>query len=325
MDFLASTATAVVMPAHNHPVQTLAFNRNGRVLATGDTMRTMKAWFDFVPFLDANIQSTNLKVRAIDRIRGLAFSPEGDRLYVACGDTVRAFDLARRAEIWQYQPPRHFGFLISSPVAVAVSPSGNIVTVSDTGLVAALDANGKQLGKWWDNEAPRYVSFTGDGTGIVGADGFSVSVWEPYSGKKIKRIRSRERIYGMAVDPLREVVATRTLHNVELYDAKTLEPIEKLPAPSGLPLMAFSPDGSVLALGGKEEVLLLELAERRCHIIPVQAARVVSIAYHPSGAHISAGCSDGVVRFWETTPSSRQKSFHAQSEASQAVPDRLQA
>src|SRR5437016_6221715 len=104
MDFLASTAPMLAMPAHSSPVQTVAFNRNGRFLATGDTKRIIRAWFNAVPFLDANVQSANLKVRATDRVRGIAFSPEGGSMYVVCGDTLRAFDLMLRTEIWSYQP-----------------------------------------------------------------------------------------------------------------------------------------------------------------------------------------------------------------------------
>ena len=287
------------MRAHSSPVQSLAFNQNGRFLATGDTSRVIRAWLNSALFLDASLQSANLKVRATERIRGMAFSPDGNRLYVLCGDTLRAFDLLTRGQIWSYQPPRSFGFLVSSPQAVAVSPSGNVVTVSDVGEVVAMTADGHVLHQWWDNEAPRYLSFIGDGPGIVGADGFSVSVWDAYTGRKLRRLRTRERIYGMAVDPLKQVVATRTLHSVDLIDAQTLLAIDRLPAPSGLPLISFSPEGSALALGGKEEVLILDLQSKRCFVLPTHGARVVSLAYHPSGFQLAAGCSDGAVRFWD--------------------------
>ena len=302
MDFLSTSLPSLALQAHSSPVQSLAYNSDGRFLATGDTSRTLRAWFDAKPFLDANVQSTEMKVRAIDRIRGLAFSKDGQRLYVACGDTLRCFDLVRRAETWSYQPPRSLGFLVTSPVAVTVSPAGNVLTVSDAGLVTMLDPEGRILNKWTDNEAPRHVCFTGDGVGVVGADGFSVSVWEAYSGKRLNRLRTRERIYGMALDTLRQVLATRTLHYVELIDIRTLKPLERVPAPAGLPLIGFSPDGGVLAMGGKEEVLLLELASKKCVVLPLHSARVLSLAYHPDGTRLTAGCSDGVVRFWELMP-----------------------
>lgn len=302
MEFVASTVPATCMSAHSAPVQSIAFNHTGKVFATGDTMRVVRAWLNQTPVLDANLQSENLKVRAADRIRGIAFSHHGESIYVACGDTLRAFDLLLRREVWSFQPPRTFGFLVTSPMSVAVSPAGNVATVSDVGLVTILDAEGQILTEWSDNEAPRHLAFTGDGPNIVGADGFSVSVWEPYTGCRLRHVATRERIYGMALDSLRGVVAVRTLHSVLLMDALTLDTIGRLPAPTGLPLIAFSPEGGHLALAGKEEVLLLEIASGNCTVLPVFGARVVSIAFHPAGTHLSAGCSDGQLRFWKCQP-----------------------
>src|SRR5262249_8674020 len=122
------------------------------------------------------------------------------------------------------------------------------------------------------------------------------------SGRRLRKLRTRERVYGMAYDPLREVLAIRTLHRVELLDGQTLESIARWPTPAGLPLLAFSPDGSFLALGGKAEILVIELAIARCLVLPVLGARVLSLAFHPSGGRIVAGCSDGIVRFWNVLP-----------------------
>ncbi len=302
MEFLASSVSAISVRAHSHPVQTLAFNKNGKVLATGDTMRIVRAWMNSVPVLEANVQSRNLKGWSTDRIRGIAFANDGARMYVISGDTLRAFDLLERSEVWRYQPPRSFGFLVTSPVAVAVSPSGNVITVSDAGLVAVLDDDGNILRLWSDNEAPRHLAFTGDGLELAGADGFSVSVWEPYTGRRVRSSRTKERIFGMALDPLRGIIAARTLHNILLIEVKSLDILDRLPAPSGLPLIAFSPDGSQLALGGREEVLLLDTTTRKCIVLPVQGARVVSIAFDPMGTRLTAGCSDGQVRFWNPEP-----------------------
>jgi WD40 repeat protein len=280
-------------------VQSLAFNHSGRLLATGDTSRHLRAWFNSRPFFEAEVRTRVDKVRGTDRIRGMAFSPEGRRLYVVCGDTLRAYDLLHRLEMWRYQPRRSFGLLVVSPVAVAVSPAGNVLTAADSGTVCALDPNGRRLARWWDNEAPRHFAFTPDGASIVGVDGFSIGVWDAYSGRKLRRQPSEERIFGMALAPLSGIVAVRTLHTVQLHSLSTLELLDRVPAPTGLPLMSFSPDGSVLALAGREEVLVSAPGDPDAVVLPTTGARVLSLAFHPAGSFLAAGCSDGVIRFWD--------------------------
>lgn len=299
MDALSSTSPTLAIPAHGQPVQSLVFNQSGRLIATGDTARHLRAWFDARPFFEADLRSRNEKVKSMDRIRGVAFSPEGRRLYVASGDTVRAYDLLLKQEVWRYQPRRSFGLLVISPVAVAVSPAGNVVSVTDSGAVRCLSPEGEILASWWDNEAPRHIAFTGDGLGLIGADGFSVSVWEAYTGRRMRRLQSQERIFGMAVAPWPGIVAVRSLHSVDLFWLESFTQFERLPAPSGLPLMAFSPNGSVLAVGGKEEVVLSSLSGAPPVVLSTPGARVLSLAFHPAGSFLAAGCSDGVVRFWD--------------------------
>jgi len=280
-------------------VQTLAFNASGDMLVTGDTERYLRAWFRSQLVFEADVRALSDKVRPLDRIRAIEFSSDAKKLYVATGDTLRAFDLVSRTEAWRYIPPRSFGFLIVSPVAAAVSPGGKLLVATDFGNVKVLDEKGQSLGHWYHNDAPRYFSFLLNGTEIVGADGFSVSVFEAYSGRRLRWVRTRERIYGMAYAPFQGIVAVRNLHYIELLDVETLMTLERIPAPTGLPLVAFSPNGGLLAAGGKEEVMLIDMNTKKSELLPVVGARVLTLTFHPGGSTLAAGCSDGVVRFWD--------------------------
>lgn len=269
------------------------------MLVTGDTERYLRAWFRSQLIFEADVRSVSDDVRAMDRLRAVEFSADAKKLYVATGDTIRAFDLISRMEVWRHIPKRSFGFLIVSPVAAAVSPSGNLLVATDFGHVNILDANGRSLTRWYHNDAPRYFSFLLNGTEIVGADGFSVSVFEAYSGRRLRWVRTRERIYGMAYAPFQGIVAVRNLHYLELLDVETLMTLERIPAPTGLPLVAFSPNGGLLAAGGKEEVMLIDMNTKKSELLPVIGARVLTLTFHPGGSTLAAGCSDGVVRFWD--------------------------
>ena len=152
------------------------------------------------------------------------------------------------------------------------------------------------VGQRW----PALSGFFPDGQSLVGAHGFSITVWNAYTGQILRRVVSKERIFGMTLACLTGTIAIRTLHRVELKHLDSLETFKHVVAPTGLPLIAFSPDGSLLALAGKEEVLVYRPGTPHPDILPTTGTRVLSLSFHPAGNFLAAGCADGVVRFWGT-------------------------
>lgn len=302
MSALAVYGPAFSIAVHDQPVHSVAFTANGRLVATGDVNRHLKAWHKQTVFFETDLSKAPDKPRASDRLRSLAFAPNGRDLYAICGDRLRAFSVLSRQERWLFQPKRLFGLLTVSPVALAISPSGNVFTATDHGHVLAFDPDGNRIASWSDNEAPRHAAFMGDGVSIVGADGFTLCIWDAYSGRKKLRMKARERILGMSYAPLKELIAIRTLHSIGLLDARSMEMEFEIPTPSGLPAVALTQDGQILAYSGREEIHLVRLSDDSSTTLALPDCRVLSLTFSSDGRMLAAGGSDGVVRCWNFAP-----------------------
>src|SRR5690349_14701181 len=136
MAVLQSVRESALVHSSQSPVQSLAFTHDMGLTATGDTQRLVKVWYQGNVIYELNLASTQDKIRPTERIRGLVFSPTGDTLYVACGDTVKAYSMTNGEVRWMFRPARSFGFLIVSPIALSVSPAGELAVATDAGRLS---------------------------------------------------------------------------------------------------------------------------------------------------------------------------------------------
>jgi WD40 repeat protein len=294
---------ARVLTGHTFPVQTLAFAPDGAHLATGDTSMQIRIWRERDLVLSLNVHEDWDKVRPTERIRGAAFSRTGDRLFVAAGQNLMAYDLMTAGTTglpeWKYIAPRHFGFLIVSPLTIAVSKLDFVAAAFDNGSIGVWPTNGAGRRVWHDNSAPRLMAFLADGQRLAGTDSFSVSVWDTSLGIRLARRKFQDRIYGFAASPVADIVAVRTLESISVLRLEDGATLGETSAGVGLPLLAFSPNGNLIAAGARHEIKFLNLEAGERSKIVVRDAKITSLAFSPDGGRIAAGCSDGSVRLWD--------------------------
>jgi WD40 repeat protein len=300
MTALAPVRESGLTAVSRSPIQSLAYSPDSRLLASGDTQRQAKIWFQGQTIHEINLSSRQDKIRPTERIRSFVFSPLGDTLYVACGDTARAFNMTSGEMKWMFRPARSFGFLIVSPICLAVSTSGEVAMATDAGRISLWTSEGAMRSHFWDNDSPRHIAFL-DEERVVGSDSFTLCSWKIEMGRKLTRKRLTERVYGFAAAPSAGLVAVRTIHAVEVWDMHADLLVATHPVPFGPPLIAISPDGKRIFFGGTSDIIAASLEDGGSASIQIQGASIRSLAVRPDGKELVAGCSDGSLRFWDLT------------------------
>lgn len=276
----------------------LAYSPDGELLATSDTGMLIEVKRADEVVFSVSLAARDDKVRPTERVRGVRFSHDGRLLYVAAGDRMTAFDVGLGIRVWDYRPPRSFGFLIISPIAVATS-LGFVAAAFDNGSFAIWDDGGQMRALWHENDCPRFMGFLPDGDRLVGSDSFGLGVWNVQTRRREHKARISDRVYGLATKPDQALVALRTLHHVLIYDADAGEMRARLPIGAGLPLAAFHPTERVLALGDRFGVNVVDLEGGFIERYNTRECSVLSIAFSPDGSRLSAGLSDRTVSHWD--------------------------
>jgi WD40 repeat protein len=273
----------------------VTYSSDGRLLATSDVQMNVAVYRDGEIVMERNLRNESDKVRPTERIRGLEFSGDGTRVFAAAADTVYALDVATGATAWTYEPPRSFGFLIISPVALTAM-GGLVAAAFDNGSVAVWDENGVLRCLWQDNDAPRQFQFGYEGTRLVGTDSFSLCIWNATSRSKEIRIPLPSRAFGFAAARSGKVVALRTLQDIVLWDVEERRVMASAPAAPGLPVLAFRPGGEEIAVAARDCVILMDYAGRESARYRQPDAQILSMAFRPDGKELALGLSTEEVR-----------------------------
>ncbi len=282
----------------------VAFSSDGLTVATADVHMNVSVTRGSEILYQRRFDALEDKVRPTQRVRCLLFG-QRHQLYLAAADSIIAVDLEAGEEIWSYTAPRSFGFLVISPISLAVSSGGDVAAAFDNGSLAVWDGDGLMKSLWHHNDAPRMIAFSMDGQTLVGSDSFSLTSWDWQTRKQIFKIPMPARVYGMSVSQVAPIAATRTLHGIHLWDLETRQTLGALPVGFGLPLVAFSPKEPLLAFAERNAVMLADLNGKIVDRRSVQDCAVLSLAFSSDGQEIAVGCSDNQVRHWRLNDSNQ--------------------
>ena len=297
MSALATLSESKVLSAHQSPVQTIVFGSDPHfwrpaILSGGQR-------FGIAATCSSSLTSPAGKTRSVRQSGfGGLHSPGGETLYAACGDKVSAISMTTAEPRWTYQPPRSFGFLIISPIALSVAGSGDVAVATDAGRMSVWTPEGAMKAHWWDNDNPRQLAFV-EGERVIGTDSFSVCTWKTTGGRKVSRRRLEERAYGFAATPDGSRICLRSIHSVEVFDIEAQTLIERYPLDFGPPLVSISDDGKRVAVGGLNDVYVYTVGQQRSVRLHVGAAAPRALKLSSDGHTAAVGCSDGNCSIWE--------------------------
>jgi WD40 repeat protein len=215
---------------------------------------------------------------------------------------VRFWDVASGGERASCQ-------LSGDPLALALSPDGNVLATGGYGNRLALCADrgrGRPTTELPVSWTVRALAFTPSGSQLVAAcDSGMLRVWDVGPGgdnvrpyRTLRRGRGKGRAAVFARRGALLVTASEEDGTVEFWDPRRLGGCETIPSlPPGISDVALSPDGRAASSHGGQ-VCLLDLEHRRIErLLPIPAGGF-GLAFAPDGRTVAASADDQV-RLWD--------------------------
>jgi serine/threonine protein kinase/WD40 repeat protein len=246
------------------------------------------------------------------RIRGLDFSPDGERIAVAAEDEFEVFDTEGKSvqRVAYFRPglPR-----MHSPLVARYDPDPARPRVF-RGTRSGLDWIAVPDGKAAEEVPPlRFsrifrIEFLPRGTGMFVMDSSTLTRYNPADLKRVRGARPAGEGTGVpdlgacAVRPDGGEVLVTYGEHVEFLDPGTLQPARPgWAAGYVIADAAYTPDGRGVFVGRRDNVAeLLDAKTGKPLIRAMPHTRgLTSVAVSPDGKILLTGCRDGTARFWD--------------------------
>lgn len=326
----AATGKAIgCLRGHQRGVVSVAYAPDGKTLASANPFEPIRLW---------DVAAGKV-LRQFGEPHGgmaLAFSPDGKTLASAClSGAVRLWDVATGKVV---RSLRGYQGWVNG---LAFSPDGKALALAgaDAETLHLWEvASGRDLRPQCGHRGHVHaVAFAPDGGLLASAGGdrqgqdTAIRVWEPATGRELRLLEGHAdtvHCLAFAPDGTRSGGSSVLLASggeredfVRLWDAgsgtcvRQLRPTrgkgEEAPSDRRVSAVAFSRDGTLLAAGLDEGLLVVwdvtSGAERRRLV--GHEGRITSLAFSPDGARLASGSLDRSVRLWDLAGGKEVRTF----------------
>ena len=317
------------LKGHTSRVLSVVFSPDGETLASGGWDRTILWDVKTGELLHSlkgipgggqmRIGDEEFYVTHKDRVRSVAFSPDGETLVsayynkiwlwdVQIGEQTRIIDIDDSKE-----GPRKGGHTLN----VVFSPDGEtLASGGDDNTVRLLNAEtGKQIHTFKGHED--YVSsvvFSPDGETLAsGSHDNTIRLWNTKTGTHFRTLIGHEGdVSGVAFSPDGKTLASGSYDNTgRLWNVKTGELVRILEGhEGGVRSAAFSPDGKTLARDTDNTIRLWDvISGSHLRTFTGHESYVSSVAFSPDGTTLASGSYDSTIRLWNTKTGEQDKTI----------------
>jgi WD40 repeat protein/serine/threonine protein kinase len=254
-----------------------------------------------------------------------SYSPDG-RILAVAGNNIQLFDTSSRVlvrtlyrVITEARPQKlanriyGLGEVPDLMTCISFSPNGQyLASGSGGGAVKLWDvATGECLKTFEGHIDPiQSLSFSPDGQFIASStaecceddDQVKLRIWNVRTSECLM-FEGRPRTYSVCFSPDGQLLASSSDHGVELWSAATGTCLRKMSCDAKVFGVIFSPDGRILAAGGKDNAVKLWDVKTgvRLKTLKGHTDWVSSISFHPTDSLLVSGSYDHSVKFWDIT------------------------
>jgi len=282
---------------HRSPVQSLSFNPDSSLLATGSYHGIIKLW----DLTDGAVMFT-LQAHS-DIVRHVCFSPDGAQLASAGDDAI--------IRLWNVRDGRK--------LATLRGHTGKVYSLSFQPPHGELLASGGEDGtiRLWDmseyKERTRFCGHSGsifcldfrhDGSILAsGGEDATVKLWHIPKHREIITLSGHQQpVHALAFHPDGALLASgsddRTLR---LWDLANQQQHTLRGHAEGINSVAFSPDGTLLASGSGDKTLTLWNVVERSELMSFVGHQdeVLDVKFSSDGTMIASGSWDTTIKLWK--------------------------
>ena len=274
------------LEGHSRNVFFSSFSPDGTMLAAGID-RMVKVWHVHTGSPVATFEGHT------DEILSVAFSPDGITLASASYDNT--------IKLWNILTGRNIATFTEYTLPVVFSPDGTILASRGYQGIELWDvATGHAIATLKGHTSISSVVFSPDGMLLASAShDNTIKLWNILTGRNIATFEVHtEYILSVVFSPDGTILASRGLNEVELWDISTGRNITNW---YQVYSMEFSPNGTMLALGGNRGSIELREVSTGRNIATLEGHTnaVRSVVFSPDGTTLASGSQDNTVKLWD--------------------------
>jgi WD40 repeat protein len=331
---IVASHVKLTLRGHSDNINSVAWNSDGRRLATGSSDNTVRVW-------DAETGKVLLTLRGHDEsVRSVAWSPDGKRLATGnAGHTAKVWDpetgkelltlrghdrsvetvawspdgkrlvtgsLDHTAKVWEAETAKELLTLRGDVATVVWSPdSKRLATVTeDTAAVLDAGTGKKLLTLTGHRDFVFSVAWSPDGKRLAtGSVDKSAKVWDAGTGSELLTLNGHgDSVLNVAWSPDGKRLATGSRDDTaKVWDVNAGEVLTLSGHGGAVLALDWSRDGKHLATGSLDHTAKVWDAQTGKELLTLgHGDNVFSVAWSPDGKRLATGSADCSARVWDT-------------------------